>query len=66
MTSPDDQAIGAELCMRRALEDAQVTPRHVGYVNAHATSTPQGDPLECKAIASVIHVTLCILQQFSC
>lgn len=42
----DDGSIKA---MTRAMEDAGVTPDDIDYINAHATSTPQGD--ECEAIA---------------
>lgn len=40
-------------CMRQALDDAQVNPNQVDYVNAHATATVQGDIAECEAISSV-------------
>jgi len=45
---------GAEACMWRALHDGGVAPNRVGYVNAHATSTPLGDKLEADAIAKVL------------
>jgi len=39
--------------MRRALEQAGMQPSDVGYINAHATSTPVGDANEAKAIFEV-------------
>uniref|UniRef100_A0A5S6Q4K0 beta-ketoacyl-[acyl-carrier-protein] synthase I n=1 Tax=Trichuris muris TaxID=70415 RepID=A0A5S6Q4K0_TRIMR len=44
---------GAKLSMRRALADGGVKPEEVGYVNAHATSTKQGDSAETTAIHEV-------------
>ncbi len=41
---------GQERAMRNALEDAEVRPDDVGYINAHATGTPAGDPVEIEAI----------------
>ncbi len=40
-------------CMLQALQDAQVRPDQVDYVNAHATATEQGDIAECEAISRV-------------
>ncbi len=39
--------------MRLALKDARMEPADIDYINAHATSTPIGDPSEAKAIADV-------------
>lgn len=44
---------GPATAMRRALEQAGVHPSEVGYINAHATSTPLGDANEAKAIHEV-------------
>ena len=40
-------------CMRAALANAGLAPEDVDIVNTHATSTPQGDIQECKAIGEV-------------
>ena len=59
-THPD--GLGAELAMNFALEDAGINTDAVHYLNAHATSTPNGDPNECKAIEKVFHQSLQKLQ----
>jgi len=40
-------------CMRLALDDAQIKPEQIDYINAHATATEQGDIAECEAISRV-------------
>lgn len=51
--SPAEDGRGARLCMERALADAGVSPAEIGYVNAHATSTPAGDAVEARALRKV-------------
>lgn len=53
MTTPSEGGEGAQRAMRQALRDAKLTPADIGYVNAHATSTPAGDEAESAAITSV-------------
>jgi len=54
ITAPDSEGRGAERAMRMALEQANVSPAEVGYVNAHATSTPKGDEIEGQVIDRVL------------
>ena len=51
ISQPSD--LGSATAMRRALEDARLTPNEIDYINAHATSTPQGDMYEAKALKSL-------------
>jgi 3-oxoacyl-[acyl-carrier-protein] synthase II len=53
MTSPSPGGEGAARCMRMALRSARINPTEVSYINAHGTSTPQGDVAETMAIKSV-------------
>ncbi|MCY3858853.1 MAG: beta-ketoacyl-ACP synthase II [Gammaproteobacteria bacterium] len=53
ITSPPDSGQGAVSSMRNALKDADLAPEDVQYVNAHGTSTPQGDIAETVAIKEV-------------
>ena len=53
ITSPPDDGSGAVSAMRNALADAGMAPDDIGYINAHGTSTPQGDIAETLAIKRV-------------
>lgn len=48
ISQPSD--VGSEIAMQRALRDAAIEPAAVDYINAHATSTPQGDMFEAMAL----------------
>jgi len=53
LNRPCDDGAGAELCMRRALADAELTPEQIDAVNAHATATYSGDLAEAAALRKV-------------
>jgi 3-oxoacyl-[acyl-carrier-protein] synthase II len=50
ITAPSEDGDGAFRVMRAAIESAGIAPEQVDYINAHGTSTPQGDKLETLAI----------------
>jgi 3-oxoacyl-[acyl-carrier-protein] synthase II len=53
LTAPAPDGEGAQRAMRRAMQDAGLELRDVGYINAHGTSTPANDLNETKAIKAV-------------
>jgi 3-oxoacyl-[acyl-carrier-protein] synthase II len=53
MTAPHPEGLGARNTMIAALDDAQIEPSAIDYVNVHGTSTPLGDIAEVKAIQAV-------------
>jgi 3-oxoacyl-[acyl-carrier-protein] synthase II len=53
LAQPDPESVGVAEMMRAALERAGIEREQVGYLNAHGTSTPQGDLAETKAIKQV-------------
>ncbi len=50
ITSPAENGDGGFRAMTAALKNAKINPEDVDYINAHGTSTPVGDGLECTAI----------------
>jgi 3-oxoacyl-[acyl-carrier-protein] synthase II len=53
LTASHPEGIGAKLVMTSALQDANMKPTEIDYINVHGTSTPVGDPSEAKAIKEV-------------
>ncbi len=53
LTASHPDGLGAKLVMRNALEDAEMQPEDIDYINVHGTSTPVGDISESKAIKEV-------------
>jgi 3-oxoacyl-[acyl-carrier-protein] synthase II len=54
IAQPEPDGTGVTLAIRRVLADAGLSPEQVSHVNAHATSTPAGDLVECHAIAAAL------------
>jgi 3-oxoacyl-[acyl-carrier-protein] synthase II len=50
ITSPHPEGLGALKAMQKSLKDAGVNPIEIDYINAHGTSTLQGDKLELLAV----------------
>lgn len=50
ITAPSEDGDGAYRVMRNAIKDAGLTPDQIDYINAHGTSTPVGDVIECTAV----------------
>ncbi|AOH41633.1 beta-ketoacyl-[acyl-carrier-protein] synthase II [Tannerella serpentiformis] len=53
LTASHPEGLGAILVMQNALEDADLTPDAIDYINVHGTSTPIGDISEVRAIKQV-------------
>lgn len=53
MTAPHPDGLGVINVLNWALEDANMKPEDVDYINVHGTSTPLGDVAELKAISAV-------------
>lgn len=53
ITAPAPNGEGAARAMQMAIDDAQVSPDRVGYINAHGTSTPYNDLFETQAVKTV-------------
>ena len=65
MSAPDPTGDGARRAMVAALERAKINANDLDYINAHATSTPVGDPMEVAAVRSVVGNTVSRLSMSS-
>jgi 3-oxoacyl-[acyl-carrier-protein] synthase II len=54
IAQPDPVGAGATRAMRAALRESEMQPSDIAHINAHATSTPQGDVAEAMAIRNVL------------
>lgn len=58
ITSPAENGDGAFRAMQAALARAEIAPEAIDYINAHGTSTPVGDGIECTAVKRLFGHTL--------
>lgn len=58
IAAPHPEGLGAAIAMQDAINEAGLTPKDIGYISTHGTSTPVGDISECKAIASVFQESM--------
>src|SRR5204862_1869756 len=54
IAQPDPEGFGATRAMKMALTESDLSPRDIVHINAHATSTPQGDVAACVAIMNAL------------
>ncbi len=54
IAQPDPEGLGATRAMKAAFTESGLGPRDIVHINAHATSTPQGDVAECQAITNAL------------
>jgi 3-oxoacyl-[acyl-carrier-protein] synthase II len=53
ISAPAENGVGAAICMKLALEDSNLSPNKIDYINAHGTSTKLNDANETTAIKTV-------------
>lgn len=54
ITAPSPDGEGAARAMKLAMQDAQITPDKIDYINAHGTSTPMNDACETMAVKTAL------------
>ena len=65
VTAPAENGDGGFRAMKAALKDAKINPEDIGYINAHGTSTPVGDGIECTAVKRLFEKSLGTLSMSS-
>ncbi len=55
LTAPHESGSGAKHAIKMALNDSEISPKDVSYINAHGTSTPKNDEVESLAIKEVFN-----------
>lgn len=65
ITSPAEGGDGGYRAMKAALASAKINPEDVGYINAHGTSTPVGDGIECTAVKRLFENALSTMSMSS-
>jgi len=58
ITTPAEDGDGGFRAMRAALKRAEINPEDIDYINAHGTSTPVGDGIECTAVKRLFEPAL--------
>lgn len=60
LTAPRPDGSALEKAVRRAMEEARVSPEEVAFVNAHGTATPDNDRVEGTALARIFGPRMCV------
>ncbi len=60
IANPDPSAAGAITAIENALNDGNITPEQVGYINAHGTGTQANDAVEAKAIEAIFGKSIAV------